>query len=63
MYDCTTKREKYKAVIFKELIFLKSKKKKAEKLWHGDKIPSDVEGSYTGIGEKGQPPVQDADDL
>gem|GEM_PF-2652308 len=42
---------------------MKSKKKKAEKLWHGDKISSDVEGSYTGIGEKGQPPVQDADDL
>lgn len=42
---------------------MKTSKKKAEKLWHGDEIPSDVEGSYTGIGKKGQPPVQDADDL
>lgn len=26
-------------------------------------IPSDVEGSYTGTGRDGEPPVQDADDL
>lgn len=26
-------------------------------------IASDVLGSYTGIGEDGEPPVQDADDL
>lgn len=26
-------------------------------------IPSDVQGSYTGTGANGAPPVQDADDL
>jgi len=26
-------------------------------------IPSDVQGSYTGTGERGSHPVQDADDL
>ena len=26
-------------------------------------IPSDVQGSYTGTGADGTPPVQDADDL
>ncbi len=26
-------------------------------------IKSDVEGSYTGTGREGEPPVQDADDL
>ncbi|MDR0840804.1 MAG: hypothetical protein LBN26_05390 [Christensenellaceae bacterium] len=26
-------------------------------------IPSDVQGSYTGMGENGERPVQDADDL
>ncbi len=38
-------------------------RKKAKKIWHGGKIKSDVEGSYTGIGVHGDPPVQDADDL
>ena len=27
------------------------------------KIPSDVQGSYTGMSADGTPPVQDADDL
>ena len=27
------------------------------------KIPSDVQGSYTGMSADGSPPVQDADDL
>lgn len=38
-------------------------KKKKKNMWHDSAIPSDVEGSYTGITEKGGPPVQDADDL
>lgn len=28
-----------------------------------DKIPSDILGSYVGMDEDGEPPVQDADDL
>ncbi len=59
-YNFTTKRKKYKALILKGCVLMK---KKAKKLWHDAQIPSDVEGSYTGIGQKGQPPVQDADDL
>ena len=39
------------------------KKKKAQIIWHNDRIKSDVEGSYTGISEDGSAPVQDADDL
>lgn len=42
---------------------MKKSTKKAKKLWHGGKIPSDVQGSYTGVGEDGKSPVQDADDL
>lgn len=37
--------------------------KKAQKKWHGGSTPSDTLGSYTGIGEKGERPIQDADDL
>lgn len=37
--------------------------KKARKKWHRGNIPSDTLGSYTGIGEKGENPVQDVDDL
>lgn len=29
----------------------------------GDDIPSDVDGSYTGMSDDGSEPVQDADDL
>ncbi|MBC8611943.1 Uncharacterised protein [uncultured Ruminococcus sp.] len=46
------------------------KKKKMEKTLREEaksteknKIQSDVQGSYTGIGEDGDRPVQDADDL
>ncbi len=38
-------------------------KKKKKNMWHDGNIPSDVEGSYTGVSENGGPPVQDADDL
>ncbi len=38
-------------------------KKKAQKIWHNEKIKSDVEGSYTGVSVDGSRPVQDADDL
>lgn len=38
-------------------------KKKKKSMVHDNNIPSDVEGSYTGMSESGSPPVQDADDL
>ena len=30
---------------------------------HNEKIPSDILGSYTGNLEKGEKPIQDADDI
>lgn len=33
-------------------------KKKKKNMWHDGNIPSDVEGSYTGISETGGPPCR-----
>jgi hypothetical protein len=41
----------------------KKKKKAAKNLTDGQKSSFDPSGSYTGVSEDGQMPVQDADDL
>lgn len=40
-----------------------AKKNKGKSAQKQQRIPSDVQGSYTGTGKKGEAPVQDADDL
>ncbi len=42
---------------------MKNNNKKTRKTTNKSEIPSDVLGSYTGMGKKGDRPVQDADDL
>ena len=42
---------------------MKKDVKKERKMRQKEKIPSDVLGSYTGMGKNGEKPVQDADDL
>ena len=41
----------------------KNKKKAVDSTLKSNVLPSDVLGSYTGVPESGEKPVQDADDL